>query len=392
VILEGSTVQSHKRRGTGHEGQGTILGLDVHAETIAVAIAEADGEVRSLGTIANRAESIRKLVKKLGPVEQLKACYEAGPTGYVLYWQLAELGVACEVIAPTLVPMKAGDRVKTDRRDAERLARSHRSGDLTAVWVPDEGSEALRDLVRAREAAKADQLRARHRLSKFLLRTGRRPETKIKLWTGVHMTWVRQLRFEHPAQESTRLDYLHEVEHMAERVLRLEQAITDAIKLATPEMQEVIRDLQALRGIAEISAVTIVSELGTLSRFENARQLMGYSGAVPSENSSGKRVQRGSITKAGNAHLRRIAVEAAWSYRLRPGIGPRLRKRQENVPEEIKEIAWKAQIRLTKRYARLAAAGKDQRKIVTAVGRELLGFIWAIGIKAESAAMQKMAA
>jgi len=369
-----------------------FLGLDVHAETIAVAVAEPDGEVRSLGTIVNRAESIRKLVKKLGPVEQLQACYEAGPTGYVLYWQLAEMGVACEVIAPTLVPMKAGDRVKTDRRDAERLARSYRSGDLTAVWVPDEGSEALRDLVRAREAAKQDQLRARHRLSKFLLRTGRRPETKVKLWTGVHMTWVRQLRFEHPAQESTRLDYLHEVEHMTERVLRLEQAITDAIKLATPAMQEVIRGLQALRGIAEISAVTIVAELGSITRFGTARQLMGYSGAVPSENSSGKRVQRGSITKAGNAHLRRIAVEAAWSYRLRPGIGPRLRKRQENVPEEIKEIAWKAQIRLTKRYARLAAAGKDQRKIVTAVGRELLGFIWAIGIKAESEAMQKMAA
>jgi len=369
-----------------------FLGLDVHAETIAVAVAEPDGEVRSLGTIVNRAESIRKLVKKLGPVEQLQACYEAGPTGYVLYWQLAEMGVACEVIAPTLVPMKAGDRVKTDRRDAERLARSYRSGDLTAVWVPDEGSEALRDLVRAREAAKQDQLRARHRLSKFLLRTGRRPETKVKLWTGVHMTWVRQLRFEHPAQESTRLDYLHEVEHMTERVLRLEQAITDAIKLATPAMQEVIRGLQALRGIAEISAVTIVAELGSITRFGTARQLMGYSGAVPSENSSGKRVQRGNITKAGNAHLRRIAVEAAWSYRLRPGIGPRLRKRQENVPEEIKEIAWKAQIRLTKRYARLAAAGKDQRKIVTAVGRELLGFIWAIGIKAESEAMQKMAA
>ncbi len=369
-----------------------FLGLDVHAETIAVVIAERDGEVRSLGTIANRDESIRKLVKKLGPVEQLRACYEAGPTGYVLYWQLTKLGVDCAVIAPTLVPVKAGDRVKTDRRDAERLARSHRAGDLTAVWVPDESSEALRDLVRAREAAKADQLRARHRLSKFLLRTGRRPETKIKLWTGVHMTWVRQLRFEHPAQESTRLDYLHEVEHMAERVLRLEQAITDAIKLASPQMQEVVRGLQALRGIAEISAVTIVSELGEVSRFENARQLMGYSGAVPSENSSGKRVQRGSITKAGNAHLRRIVVEAAWSYRLRPGIGPRLRKRQEDVPEEIKEIAWKAQIRLTKRYARLAAAGKDQRKVVTAVGRELLGFIWAIGIKAEATSKQKLAA
>ena len=369
-----------------------FLGLDVHAETIAVAIADPDGEVRSLGTIANRAESIRKLVKKLGSVEQSRACYEACPTGNVLYWQLTQLGVECAVIAPTLVPVKAGDRAKTDRRDAERLARNHRSGELTTVWIPDEGSEALRDLVRAREAAKADQLRARHRLSKFLLRTGRRPETKIKLWTGVHMTWVRQLRFEHPAQESTRLDYLHEVEHMAERVLRLEQAITDAIRLASAQTQEVVRGLQALRGIAEISAVTIVSELGELSRFENARQLMGYSGAVPSENSSGKRVQRGSITKAGNAHLRRIVVEAAWSYRLRPGIGPRLRKRQEDVPEEIKEIAWKAQVRLSKRYARLAAAGKDQRKIVTAVGRELLGFIWAIGIKAEAACKQKLAA
>jgi transposase len=369
-----------------------FLGLDVHAETIAVAIAEPDGEVRSVGTIANRAGSIRKMVKKLGPVEHLKACYEAGPTGYVLYWQLAELGVKCEVIAPTLAPMKVGDRVKTDRRDAERLARSFRSGDLTAVWVPDAGSEALRDLVRAREAAKQDQLRARHRLSKFLLRSGQRPAAGVKAWTHLYMAWVRQLRFEQVAQESTRLDYLHEVEHMAERVVRLEQAIAEAVKLASPEIQEVVKDLQALRGIAQISAVTIAAELGNISRFESARQLMGYSGAVPREDSSGKRTQRGSITKTGNAHLRRIAVEAAWSYRLRPGVGPGLRKRQEGVPEEIKEIAWKAQNRLHKRHSRLAAAGKDQRKIITAVGRELLGFIWAIGIKAEAAAQQRMAA
>ena len=369
-----------------------FLGLDVHAETIAVAVAEADGEVRSLGVIANRAESVRKLVKKLGPVEHLRACYEAGPTGYVLYWQLIELGVECAVIAPTLVPVKAGDRVKTDRRDAGKLARSHRSGDLTAVWVPDAGTEALRDLVRAREAAKQDQLRARHRLSKFLLRTGQRPGAGVKAWTKLYMTWVRQLRYEQAAREWARLDYLHEVEHMAERVKRLEQAITEAVKLAPAEMQEVICGLQALRGIAQISAVTIVAELGNVSRFESARQLMGYSGTVPSENSSGKRQQRGSITKTGNAHLRRIAIEAAWSYRLRPGIGPGLRKRQEGVPEEIKEIAWKAQIRLSRRYARLAAAGKDQRKIVTAVGRELLGFIWAIGIKAEAASKLRMAA
>jgi transposase len=236
-----------------------FLGLDVHAETIAVAVAEPTGEVRSLGTIANRAESIRKLVKKLGSVDQLKACYEAGPTGYVLYWQLAELGVACEVIAPTLAPMKAGDRVKTDRRDAERLARSYRSGDLTAVWVPDEASEALRDLVRAREAAKQDQLRARHRLSKFLLRSGQRPALGVKAWTQLYMAWVRQLRFTQVAQESTRLDYLHEVEHMAERVKRLEQAIAEAVKLSSPELQAAVKNLQALRGVAQISVVTIAA-------------------------------------------------------------------------------------------------------------------------------------
>jgi transposase len=177
------------------------------------------------------------------------------------------------------------------------------------------------------------------------------------------------------AQEATKLDHLHEVEHMGERVLRLENAITEAVELASPELQEVVKDLQALRGIAQLSAVTIAAELGNISRFEGARQLMGYSGAVPSEDSSGKRKQRGSITKTGNSHLRRIAVEAAWSYRLRPGIGPALRKRQEGVPEEIKEIAWKAQHRLHKRYSRLSAAGKDQRKIITAAGRELLGFV-----------------
>jgi transposase len=368
-----------------------FVGLDVHAETIAVAIAEPDGEVRSLGTIANRTESVRKLVKKLGSVEQLRACYEAGPTGYVLYWQLAELGVKCEVIAPTLVPVKAGDRVKTDRRDAEKLARSYRSDDLTAVWVPDASSEALRDLVRAREAAKQDQLRARHRLSKFLLRSGQRPAPGVRAWTQIYMAWIRHIRFVQIAQEWTRLDYLHEVEHMGERVVRLEQAIAEAAKLAPPELQEVIKGLQALRGIAHISAVTIASELGEFSRFEGARQLMGYSGIVPSENSSGERTQRGSITKTGNAHLRRIAIEAAWSYRLRPCIGPALRKRQEGVADEIKEIAWKAQHRLYRRYCRLAATRKDQRKIITALGRELLGFIWAIGIKAETAVRQRIA-
>src|ERR1700680_3001126 len=195
-----------------------FLGLDVHAETIAVAIAEPDGEVRSLGTIPNRMESIRKLIKKLGPGEKCRVCYEAGPTGYVVYWQLAELGVKCEVVAPTLVPVKSGDRVKTNRRDAEKLARSYRAGDLTVVWVPDAAHEALRDLVRAREAAKKDQLRARHRLGKFLLRRGRRPPTDMKTRTQKHLAWVKTVHFDYAAQEATLLDDLHEVEHQADRI------------------------------------------------------------------------------------------------------------------------------------------------------------------------------
>jgi transposase len=370
-----------------------FLGLDVHAETIAVAIAEPDGEVRSLGTIANREDSIRKFIRRLGPPEQLRACYEAGPTGFVLYWQLTQMGVECAVVAPSLVPKKPGDRVKTDRRDALKLARSHRSGDLTAVWVPDEDSEALRDLVRQREAAKQDQLRARHRLTKFLLRTGRRPLPGLKPWTEGYMRWLAQVRFTQPAQEFTLRDCMNEFEHMSARVRRLEEAILEVVKLAPQPMQELIRGLQALRGVAHISAVTIAAELGNISsRFESARKLMGYCGVFPSEDSSGKRIRKGGITKAGNAHLRRIVVESAWCYRHWPRVGERLRKRQQGIPAEITEIAWKAQNRLHKRYMKLTVAGKEQKKIITAVGRELLGFIWAIGIRAESACIQRMAA
>jgi transposase len=361
-----------------------FIGLDVHAETIAVAVAEPQGEVRALGVIPNRPESIRRLVNKLGPAEKLRMCYEAGPTGYVVYWQLTALGVTCDVVAPTLVPTKAGDRVKTDRRDALKLARSYRAGDLTAVWVPDAAHEALRDLVRAREAAKKDQLRARHRLGKFLLRQGRRPATKINAWTQKHLTWVKTVHFEHAAQEATLLDYLNEVEHVVVRLERLERAIDDAVKTAPARMRAVVEALQALRGIAQVSAVTIVAEVGELSRFAKPRQLMGYSGAVASEDTSGERTRRGGITKTGNAHLRRIVIEAAWAYQHRPGIGAPLRKRQATVSPEVKEIAWKAQHRLHARYRHLTAKGKCRQEVVTAVGRELLGFIWAIGVKVET--------
>ncbi len=360
-----------------------FVGLDVHAATIAVAVAEPDGEVRAVGTIPNEPEAVRRLVKKLGPAEHLRACYEAGPCGYVLYWQLTALGVACDVIAPTLVPVKAGDRVKTDRRDAERLARSLRSGDLTAVWVPDAAHEALRDLVRAREAAKKDQLRARHRLQKFLLRHGQRPPAGTTVWTTRYRAWILALRFEHLAQEATRLDYLHEVDHAQERITRLERALDEAVAAAPAAMRAVIEALQALRGVAKVAAVTIVAEVGTLSRFARARQLMGYSGAVASEHSSGARVRRGGITKTGNAHLRRVVVEAAWCYRHPPRLGYALRRRHDRLDEAVKAIAWKAQHRLHSRYRRLLGRGKSKQHVVTAIARELLGFIWAIGVAVE---------
>ncbi|PYO96984.1 MAG: IS110 family transposase [Gemmatimonadetes bacterium] len=311
------------------------LRLDVHAETIAVAVAEPSGEVRSLGVIPNRPETVAQLIRKLGSREHLRACYEAGPCGYVLYWQLTKLGVACDVVAPTLVPTKPGDRVKTDRRDAENLARCHRAGDLTPVWVPDVAHEALRDLVRAREAAKQDQLRARHRLGKFD---------------------------------------------------RLEQALDTAITAAPGALRSIIAALRCLRGIRQLTAATLVSEVGPLSRFTHPRQLMGYSGTVPSEHSSGSNVHRGAITKTGNAHLRRVLVEAAWAYRCPPKCTKALRTRQRGQPDAITAIAWKAQHRLSTRYRRLLGRGKPTPHVITAVARELTGFIWAIGIAAERTA------
>jgi transposase len=360
-----------------------FVGLDVHAETIAVAVAEPAGEVRSLGIIPNRSESVRRLIGKLGKPQQLRVCYEAGPTGYVLYWQLTELGVHCDVVAPTLVPVKAGDRVKTDRRDAQKLARCYRGGDLTRVWVPDTAQEALRDLVRARLAAKRDELRARHRLSKFLLRQGRRAPEGTRAWSGAYLRWIKQQRFEHAAQQMTLLDYLHEVEHGAERIVRLERSIEVAVQSMSAAQQAVIAGLQCLRGVAKLSAVTLVSELGQLSRFAAARQLMGYAGMVSREHSSGASVRRGSISKAGNAHLRRIVTEAAWTYRHQPAVGSALKARQAGASETVKEIAWRAQHRLHQRYRTLMGRGKTKQKVITAVGRELLGFIWAIGCELE---------
>ena len=361
------------------------VGLDVHAQTIAIAVAETgrDGEVRSLGTIPNTPEAVRKAVKKLGATESLAVCYEAGPCGYVLYWQLTQLGVKCEVVAPTLVPVCASDRVKTDRRDAEKLARSYRAGDLTAVWVPDAAHEALRDLVRARESATEDQRRARQHLRHFLLRHGLRPPTGMTAWAKRHEEWLRSLRFEHLALEATMLDYMTEVHHARDRIERIERSIDAAVEVTPAAMQAVISALQTLRGIAKVSAVTLVAELGEISRFARPRQLMGYAGVVSGEHSSGESIRRGGITKTGNAHVRRIIGEAAWAYQHRPGLYGALRKRQEGQSEEVKAIAMKAQHRLCGRYRKLAGNGKPHQKVVTAIARELLGFIWAIGVHVE---------
>lgn len=364
-----------------------FVGLDVHADTIAVAVAEPGGEVRSHGIIANRPEPVRKMIRKIGEGAKLKCCYEAGPTGYVLYWRLTQMGVECEVIAPSLIPTKAGDRVKTDRRDAERLARCYRAGELTPVWVPDAAHEALRDLVRAREAAKQDQLRHRHRLGKFLLRHGQRPADAGPAWCAKYLNWIKiHVRFEEPALEATLADYLHEVEHAAERIVRLEQCIEEAVQRAAPEVRAVIEALQALRGVAQMTAATVVSELGSLARFQTPRQLMSYSGLVPREYSSGNRTQRGSITKTGNAHLRRVLVESAWACRHRPAVNGRLLKRQRSLTlsDETKQIAWRAQQRLHKRHTAMMARGKHKHQVITALARELLGFLWAIAVRVEA--------
>jgi len=368
------------------------VGLDVHAETIAVAVAEPGGEIRDLGIIPNRPEAVRKLAAKLGPSTQIRACYEAGPTGYGLYWQLTQWGIACEVIAPTLIPTKPGERIKTDRRDAAKLARCYRSGDLTPVWVPDQDHEALRDLVRQREASVQDRHRARQRFGKFLLRHGFHKPEKMTRWTQKYMAWIKSLQFEQFALKATLEDHMQEIDHVDRRMERLESKIDEAIALAPAQIQEVIAGLQALRGVAKMTAATVVTELGQISRFNSPKQLMAYCGLVPSEHSSGGSIRKGGITKTGNAHVRRVIVEASWCYQHRPWLGGYLGQRQKrlNLDPALIEIAWKAQHRLHKRYVHMTAKGKNKPQTVVAVGRELLGFIWCIATQVEQ--RQKLAA
>lgn len=350
-----------------------FVGLDVHADSIAIAVAEPGrGEPGALAIIPNDRALLLKRLRKLGRV---KCCYEAGPTGYSLQRALTAEGIECVVVAPSLVPTRSGDRVKTDRRDAVRLARFLRSGDLTEVHVPDEATEAMRDLERAREDAKKAERVARHQLGKFLLRHERRYSGKTA-WTVTHLEWIRAQHFAHEAQQRVLEDYLRTVEDQGERVERLTKSIAELVE--TWSLRPLVKALQALRGISLISATVIAAELGDLARFESAPRLMSYLGLVPSEHSSGEGRRQGRITRAGNGHARRILVEAAWAYRFRARQSRAITERSAAVSPEVRRIAWRAQERLCAKYRKLTARGKNRNKTTAAIARELAGFVWAI--------------
>lgn len=354
-----------------------FIGLDVHKADISVGIANADrGEAGYYGTIENKAHSYIRVAKKLSKNgEEILFCYEAGPCGYEVYRQLSKAGYDCVVIAPSLIPKKAGDRVKTDRRDAVSLARLLRAGELTPIWVPDEEQEAMRDLTRAREDMKAMERQSRQRLGGFLLRHGKAYPGRSK-WTKTYFRWLESLRFETAAQQIVFQEYIDIVKDAQRRVAAMEEEMRKALTVWT--LKPVVEGLMALRGVDLIAAMTIIAEIGDITRFESPRQLMAHLGLVPSEHSSGERQKRGGITKTGNGHARRVLVEASWSYRLPARKTAHLRKKAEKASKTVQEIAWKAQKRLCSRYWYLIHKGKLPVQSCTAVARELVGFIWAI--------------
>lgn len=368
----------------------TYVGMDVHKASIAVAIAEeGHGEPVTLGMIPNNRDSLLKLLKKLQkPGRQLRFCYESGPCGYEIYRYLTARGISCVVAATSLIPTKAGDKVKTDKRDAKKLARLFRSGELTPVWVPDEAQEALRDLVRSREDSVRDLQRKRHQLGKFLLRLGIHPPQGVRNWSAKHLKWLEALKIELSAHQVVLNDYRNAMFQAADRVKHLEREI--ALHVQGSVYEPVINALKALKGIDLITAVALVAEIGEFGRFKNPDQLMAYAGLVPSEYSSGARSRRGSITKTGNHHIRWMVVESAWHYRHTPKVSYKLKKRQQGQADIIKQISWRAQNRLNLKYRKLVGKGKQKQVAIVAVARELLGFIWSVAIEAEKE-MKKVA-
>jgi len=355
-----------------------FVGLDVHKETIAVAYVaeEREAEVVSLGTIGTRQCDIDKLIRKLqAKGKQLHLVYEAGPCGYWLYRYLTKKNLKCWVVAPSQIPKKAGDRVKTDRRDAVQLARLLRSGDLTPVYVPAVADEAIRDLVRAREDSLKDGKAAKARLKAFLLRQDIRYEGRAN-WGPAPLRWLAKVVCPTPAQQIVFQEYVRAVSEHTERLQRLEAELQTQVQ--TWRWLPVVEAVQALRGVQFTAAVILIAELGDLTRFENPKQLMSYLGLTPSEHSSGERRRQGAITKTGNSHARRALIEGAWAYRYPAKVSRHLQLRLEKVPTAIQDISWKAQVRLCKRYRRLIARGKNANQVVVAIAREMAAFVWAI--------------
>ncbi len=367
-----------------HNTHNAYIGLEVHKESIAVAIAspERAGEIRFWGNIPNTADSVRRLFNKLNKNHsKMLVCYEAGPCGYRVYRQLTSMGIECQVIAPSRIPKSPTDRIKNDHRDAMSLARLLRAGDLTTIWVPDEMHEAMRDLIRARSASKKDTKAARQRIQSLLLRTGR--SYAKKSWTKCHRTWLANQTYPNSSQQIAFQHYLQALQQAEDRTLQLEQEIQRA--LPDWSLGDSVIQLQALKGVALIVAVTVVSEIGDFSRFSHPKQIMAYLGLIPGEHSSGNKIRSTDITKVGNPEVRKMLYEAAWAYRSNAKVGSwMLAHMPATVRQESKDIAWKAQQRLSFRYRSLVAKGKKSQVAITAVARELVGFMWDISITPRS--------
>jgi transposase len=373
-VAEGATYGKEPAVASIAQGKFTHLGMDVHRDSISVGVLEADRESAEMDRIFNDEYSVRRLIARFPDPRRLRACYEAGPTGYELHRLLTSLGVGCDVVAPSLIPKAPGDRVKTDKRDARRLARLHRAGELVAIRVPTVEEEAVRDLCRARADMVEDRTRARHRLGKFLLRHGR-VYREHRAWTMAHERWLHSQRFEDRALASTYGHYRAVLEARDAQIAAIEADLV-AYYSAEPFGPQVAR-LAAYRGITHLGALTLASEVCDWRRFARGTQFMGFCGLVPSEHSSGGSTRRGHITKTGNEHLRTQLVEGAWAYQHRPGAGIEIRRRQEGLPPEVVARSWSAQLRLCGRFRRLAVRKTSKNVVVTAIARELAGFLWA---------------